>query len=127
MVTLAWLFPYWNILICFQECVPSSGWTVILLLILFSKGTIPWVILCDSFLVFRAVSSVLFWKVLFLEHLGYCPPPMKYGLQRSCHMILFSPGRVWRSHGCHQREGFPSVLLGHVWSWLSSMIEFSEA
>lgn len=95
----------------FSSVCHSTGWTVILLLILFSKGTIPWVILWDSFLVFKAVSSVLFWNVLFLEPPGYFPSPMRYGLQRSCHMILFSPGRVWRSHGYHQAPSVKGRLL----------------
>ena len=105
MVTLAWLFPSWNILSCFQQfssvvACHTTRWTVILLCILFNKGTIPWIILCDSFLVFRAVSSVPFWNVLFLEQPGYFPlsdevlPAVVLS-----HDPVLSQERVWRSHG----------------------------
>jgi len=117
VVPLAWLFPSWNVLSCFQQLASvvvyrTTRWTVILLCILFNKGTIPWIVLCDSFLVFRAVSSVPFWNVLFLEQPGYFPlsdevlPAVVLS-----HGPVLSQETVWRSHGCHQAPSPKGRLL----------------
>ena len=102
VVPLAWLFPPWNILSCFQQLASvvvchTSRWTVIFLCILFNKGTIPWIVLCDSFLVFRAVSSVPFWNILFLEQPGYFPLSDEVLPEQSCSLPRESVEEPWVS------------------------------